>query len=74
MKKYKLVQFSDGTYGVKHWLFNVFLDLEFPDEFTWGVGSIHFKDCRGTYQKAKEALNLKKAKKSITWKVVKEQP
>jgi len=69
MKKYKLVQFSDGTYGVKHWFFNRFLDLELP-QYTRRPGDSCFVDCKGTYQKAKKILDSKNTK----WKVVKEQP
>ena len=65
--KGKLVQFSDGTYGVRvGWLFEYrFRDLVNP-EFSWAIGVRHFKDCQGTRDQAEKHLN------SFTYRVINE--
>ncbi len=61
-KKFKLVQFRDGTYGARKWLFLAeprFLDLKSPAsrEYCWERGSSYFGCCQGTKAQVEAALN-----------------
>lgn len=53
----KLVQFEDGTYGVRtFWFFGWwFRDLACPG-FSWKVSSRFFYGCKGTKKKARSLL------------------
>lgn len=53
----KLVQFEDGTYGVRmYWLFGWhFKDLRNP-RFEWTRGGEFFHCCKGTRREAENAI------------------
>ena len=56
-----LVEFKDGTFGVRqrHFIFwFVFVDLVNP-EFKWSKTSKWFKDCKGTKEQAINAMNYR---------------
>ena len=60
----KIVKFSDGEYGVRRrawwtlWIGFEFLDLT-CGAFWWGIGSVYFRDCRGSYEHAAKMLSLR---------------
>ena len=53
----KLVEFEDGTFGVRRgwWSFHEFLDLQNPI-FWWQQGGRFFRDCTGTRAEAESRL------------------
>ena len=63
----KLVEFSDGTFGVRlTWSFGwSFVDLK-NGQFKWRRGSRYFKDCRGTREEAKNALQSR----ALSYKII----
>lgn len=57
--KPKLIKFSDGKFGirVRFLLFcHLYVDLK-DTHHKWGMGSQHFKDCKGSKEKAKEVFS-----------------
>ena len=59
----KLVQFDDGTYGVRKGLIRYrFRDLRSPINYWWAADNPFFKDCKGTLSEAMVVMGRVKHK------------
>ena len=65
----KLIEFSNGTFGVRrYWFFGWhFMDLK-STNFAWNKGDLYFSHCQGTREEARLAIDGR----TTGWHVVKD--